>query len=117
VVVLGAGLIFWRRRWRRAGQRQAASTVPFYTRLLRLLEQLALRPRPAQTPEEFVVAATGTLAPRLGPVDLTDGLLRVVRAFYAVRFGGHDLDPAQMDQVTRDLDRLEEALASAKSKG
>src|SRR5262249_56374484 len=57
------------RRWRRTPRRRPAArggpVVPFYARLLAILERYCrLRPRPAQTPQEFAALVPQYLAGR-----------------------------------------------------
>jgi transglutaminase-like putative cysteine protease len=110
----GAGLALWRflRRLRRSRQATAdCGDAAIYPRLLRILARnVALRPRFAQTPREFGMAAQTFLQTRPAFAALAELPRRVVELFYRVRFGGHSLHEGERQQIETELDRFAEAL-------
>jgi hypothetical protein len=79
--------------------------IEFYERLERLLADLGLLRSWNQTPREFADQADARLAEVMsGEGDFVD---RVVAAYYRVRFGGHQLEPAEMVGVDACLTAIE----------
>lgn len=110
VALLAASLMFtWirRRKGRFLGR---LISVPFYLRLLRLLERLSLRPSAWQTPREFGATAGDALRAKEQTVHVAEVPAKVVVDFYHVRFGGRTLDASQNGAVQHALDRLEKSL-------
>jgi hypothetical protein len=98
-----------RRRARRRAAARAGPAVPFYARLLTLLERYCrLRPRPAQTPQEFAAAARQHLAG--AGCALADVPVRLAGLFYRVRYGDGPLTEAERREAEEQLDRFEALL-------
>lgn len=110
LIVVPSWLLLRRRRDRAPRSAPVLTRVSFYARLLELLARVPLRPGRAQTPEEFIAEASGVLHTRLAPLQLSETLQNLVRAFYEVRFGDRVLDRPQSDEIQHDLNRLERAL-------
>ncbi len=110
LILVPTWLLLRRLRARTTRSAPVLTRVSFYARLLELLARVPLRPRPAQTPEEFIAQASGVLHARLRPLQLNETLRNLVRTFYEVRFGDRVLDRPQSDEIQHDLNRLEQAL-------
>jgi transglutaminase-like putative cysteine protease len=115
ILIIAAVLLFvaWavlRHRRRQASARAQGTRVAFYARLLQLLERVSLRPGRGETAREFGHTAAEMLARRLPAHDLATLPSRIIEHFYAVRFGGRDLEPRDANEITRDLERLAQAL-------
>jgi hypothetical protein len=102
------------RRWLRGPEVDAASLpagVLFYRRLTQLLARCDLERTPAETQHEFAARARRFLAQQgqsVGPC--SDVPLQVVDAFYRVRFGHLELEPASLQQLDDRLDQLDACL-------
>ena len=85
--------------------------ILFYRRLTQLLAQLELERTPAETQGEFAVRAgkflTGQGLPAQSVAEVPQ---EVVDAFYRVRFGHLELDPASLEELDARLDALEASL-------
>ncbi len=122
VLVILAALVqmsIWMSRrlliWLRGPQEDEASLtagILFYRRLSQLLARLELDRTPAETQAEFAVRASRMLSNRdqSGP-SVVDVPQQVVEAFYRVRFGHLELDPASLRELDARLDALEASLA------
>jgi hypothetical protein len=111
--ILALALTLWVRRRLAAARRvaaQAALTVPFYRRWLRLMARLNLRPKLSQTPAEFSAVASSRLRRQPAIAALAHLPAVLVEIFYAIRYGGKTPDAAQVTALERDLDRLEQTL-------
>ncbi len=86
-----------RGRTRGQGTTPAHSAIVFYERMNQALATRGLQRAPAQTPLEFATA-TG----------VSEALL-VTHAYNRVRFGAHDLSPAETEHVEAWLQSLEES--------
>jgi len=86
----------------------------FYRRLAQLLGQWELERTPAETQGEFAVRAARFLAGH-GPATraVADVPQQVVDAFYRVRFGHLELEPASLEELHGRLDALEASLNHA----
>jgi hypothetical protein len=88
-----------------------STSVAFYHRFLRLLDESGLRRPESETPREFARRAVVHLS---GLLEGHDGLSRVpaqvVDAFYLVRFGHGELDPSALQDLEGRLDLLEAQL-------
>jgi hypothetical protein len=110
----------WRRlrRWLRGPDEDATSLtagILFYRRLAQLLSRMELDRTPAETQAEFAVRAARFLATRNQPGPSVAAVPQeVVDAFYRVRFGHLDLDPASLQQLDSRLDALEASLSQDK---
>lgn len=103
------------RWWRRsAGSRvrrgRHGRGVEFYDRLKTLLARHGMLRGASQTPREFALACGGQLAEspagrRVAPIPR-----RIVEAYYQARYGGRDLDNAELQTVEQALVALEQAL-------
>jgi hypothetical protein len=120
LLVCLAGLVV--RRWRRRGRFRprkgvsAGAAVPFYGRLLAILERRCrLHPQPAQTPREFAAAARSHLAACGGAV--ADVPVRVAALLYRVRYGREPLTEDERRAVEEQLDRLEAVLRDSGAAG
>ncbi len=119
-VLLAVGLALWHYRRSRTllsgvfglrGLRRPGPAVPFYRRLLALLERHArLRPGPGQTPREFGTTAGEVLRRRPATAGLADLPAVVVEAMYRVRFGGRSLNQEEERALEGRLDELARAL-------
>jgi hypothetical protein len=103
-------------RWLRGPTADATSLTAgslFYRRLAQLLAAYDLERNPAETQSEFARRAHKFLTgqgPLIQPV--ADVPQQVVDAFYRVRFGHLDLEPASLDELDARLDALETSLKS-----
>jgi hypothetical protein len=121
--VAGVLLVAWlavllvrrrRRRARRGEGVRPAPVVPFYARLLAILERYCrLRPQPAQTPQEFAAAARQ----HLGGCALAEVPVRVAALLYRVRYGDGPLTEAERRAVEEQLDQFEALLRDLGSAG
>jgi transglutaminase-like putative cysteine protease len=96
-------------RFRRGRSDRAASTVEFYQRWERLFQHWGLDRGECQTPREFACEAGGRLAEAAGQPQLRDAALRVIEAFYDIRFGGMTLDPRRTAEIEDALLRIQHA--------
>ncbi|HEX7446593.1 MAG TPA: transglutaminaseTgpA domain-containing protein [Pirellulales bacterium] len=100
-------------RWwgRRAGKRRTSSRrVEFFEQFEKLLARHGMRRQPHQTQREFALASGGQLAetPATRPVAALPR--RIAELYYHVRFGGRDLDNAELQAVQQALSTLADAL-------
>lgn len=99
------------RRWR--GSRAPAPTVPFYDRLLAILDRRCqLRPLPSQTAREFAEAARDRLSGHAAAAGLAELPGRVADLFYRVRYGRRPLRDEEQQELERQLAQLDAALVS-----
>jgi protein-glutamine gamma-glutamyltransferase len=112
ILAIGGALVFVSvaARRRRAATGSRTITVPFYARWLRIIARLDLRPRLAQTAAEFGKETATRLARQPEAANLAYLPARIVELFYAVRFGGRTLEPAQLALIEQELDKLAKAL-------
>ncbi len=93
-----------------------SSSVAFYHRFLRLLNESGLRRPDSETPREFARRAMVHLS---GLLDGQDGLAevssQVVDAFYLVRFGHRELDPSTLKRLENRLNDLELGLKTPRN--
>jgi protein-glutamine gamma-glutamyltransferase len=119
LLILGAMLLlrmrsrFWRGLRRLWGPRRSreAIRIAFYERFERLCSRLGLIRAGSQTQREFAHVAS----PRIRDATVSsDGLPelppRLVELFYRVRFGEETLPKPIIDELDRDLSRLEHAM-------
>jgi hypothetical protein len=110
-IALGRRLL----RWFRGPEETAASLtagILFYRRMAQLLSGLDLERAPSETQGEFAARASRVLSGRDRPgPSVADVPYRVVDAFYRVRFGHLDLEPASLQDLNAQLDALEASLA------
>lgn len=102
-------------RWLRGPAEDSASLtagILFYRRLTQLLAQLELERTPAETQGEFASRAARFLTGRV-PAEQSVAKVpqQVVEAFYRVRFGHLELEPASLEALDASLDALEASLA------
>ncbi|MGO9465406.1 MAG: DUF3488 and DUF4129 domain-containing transglutaminase family protein [Isosphaeraceae bacterium] len=101
-------------RWLRAPQLDPASMsagLLFYRRMARLLAEHELNRTPAETQREFAWRARTFLASRGSATEMLSGVPQhVVDAFYRVRFGHLEIEPADFVELNRQLDALESSL-------
>jgi len=96
---------------RRRGSRRIDSGTDFYHRLLGLLARSCrLAPKVGQTPKEFGQTAQVFLTQQDLGTDLADLPVRIIQLFYQVRYGRLPLNPAQCEEIDRQLDHLGAAL-------
>jgi transglutaminase-like putative cysteine protease len=89
--------------------------ILFYRRLTHLLSQLELERTPAETQGEFASRAARFLAGRGQPEQaVAEVPQQVVEAFYRVRFGHLELEPASLQELDARLDALEASLSRDK---
>ena len=103
--------------WLRGPEDDAMSLTAgslFYRRLALLLGELELERTPAETQGEFAVRAAKFLTGH-GPATraVADVPQQVVDAFYRVRFGHLELEPASLEELDGRLDALEASLNHA----
>jgi hypothetical protein len=101
-------------RWLRGPEVDSTSLTAgtlFYRRLTQLLSELELERTPAETQGEFAVRA-GKFLTGQGPETQSVAAVpqQVVDAFYRVRFGHLDLEPASLQELDGRLDALEASL-------
>ncbi len=105
-------------RWFRGPREDATSLtagILFYRRLTQLLSQLELERTPAETQGEFASRAARFLSGRGQPEQsVAEVPQEVVEAFYRVRFGHLDLEPASLQELDARLDALEASLSLGK---
>jgi transglutaminase-like putative cysteine protease len=115
---LSIGLGRWILRWFRGPGDESTSLtagILFYRRLTLLLSQLELERSPAETQGEFASRASRLLAGR-GQTEhsVAEVPQQVVEAFYRVRFGHLELEPASLDELDARLDALEASLSTGR---
>ncbi len=81
----------------------------FYRRWESVLGQCGLHRAPCQTPREFACEVGGRLAEAAEQPQLRDAALRVVDAFYEIRYGGATLDDRQTAAIEDALSRFQHA--------
>ncbi|MGP0065769.1 MAG: DUF3488 and DUF4129 domain-containing transglutaminase family protein [Isosphaeraceae bacterium] len=120
-LLLATGLVFalyqlgqWALRWVRGPAVDSTSLTAgtlFYRRLTQLLAQLELERTPFETQGEFALRAARFLAGQgHSPQSVVDVPAEVVDAFYRVRFGHLDLEPASLEELDARLDELEASM-------
>jgi hypothetical protein len=101
-------------RWIRGPVVDSASLtagILFYRRLTQLLAQLELERTPFETQGEFAVRAAKFLTGQgHSPQSVADVPGVVVDAFYRVRFGHLELEPASLEELDARLDALEASM-------
>ena len=104
-------LILWLSRWLRGPVVSSASLTAgtlFYRRLTELLARVELERTPFETQSEFAARAARFLT---GQGQTTQSVAEipseVVDAFYRVRFGQLELEPATLEELDTRLDELE----------
>ena len=102
--------------WLRGNRRDATSLtagVLSYRRLVQVLAIYDLKRNPAETQSEFARRAQKFLIGRGSTTQLVaDVPQRVVDAFYRVRFGHLELEPALLEELDLRIDALETSLKS-----
>ncbi len=111
-LVRGLGWL-WRRFAGVGGRRQAGArqgsmgrAIEFYHRFEQIFARSGMQRAAGQTPCEFAHAAGTRLATVSGRSELYTRAMQVVEAFYRVRFGRRELDPAAARTVERALEEL-----------
>jgi hypothetical protein len=99
-------LRWWRRRRARATATDRRPQVEFYRRFEALLARQGMVRRAGQTPYEFATAASVHMLALTGRPQWQSLPLRLVEAFYRVRFGRQPLDTAQAEAVEHALAEL-----------
>lgn len=98
-------------RWMRGPELDTTSRSPgllFYRRMAQLLAEYELNRTPAETQREFARRARTFLANRGPDTEALTGVpQQVVDAFYRVRFGHLELEPAHLAELNKQLDSLE----------
>jgi hypothetical protein len=103
-------------KWLRGPQSDATALpagILFYRRMVQLLARCELVRTPAETQREFALRARAFLA-RQAPTlqQVAEVPQEVVAAFYRVRFGHLELEPASLQELDDRLDELEVRLTS-----
>ncbi|KKK82811.1 hypothetical protein LCGC14_2799660, partial [marine sediment metagenome] len=98
----------WLVGWAISARKVDRVEVEFYRRLEGLLARRGLRRSAAQTQHEFAAQAGARIAQMADRPDLAPLPLKVVEAFYHVRFGQLPLDNAKAQAVEHALSELEE---------
>ena len=99
-----------RRRRSMHARRQRRTPVAFYQRLETTLAQLGLQREAAQTQRQFARRAAQHLASSPQHAPVADVPVRIVEAFYRVRFGDWKPDAHQEAEIRDQLQRLEQTL-------
>jgi hypothetical protein len=111
---LGIRLVRLVVRWLRGPQLDTASMsagLLLYRRMAQLLAEYELNRTPAETQREFARRARMFLASRGSATEmLSEVPQHAVDAFYRVRFGHLDLEPADLLELNTQLDALESSL-------
>lgn len=94
------------------GERDARTRVEFYRRLEALLARLGLTRSTSQTQREFAREAGTIIVDATGQQNLAELPVRIVEAFYRVRFGDTPLDNPQAEAVEQALRELRQAVGS-----
>lgn len=87
-----------------ADQKRLARQLGFYDELLRLLERRGITRKPHQTPLEFSNSISFL------PADAFDGVRRLTRIFYRVRYGDAELSPARRRWLQAVIARMARSL-------
>ena len=105
---------WWKKRQRRKLEPQlcSAMSIPFYSRLLKLLSRRGWKPLMGQTPAEFATQVRQVLQLRKQN-DLADIPQTMVPPYYAVRFGGVSLDQQTTSSLEQQLNLLQTGLKRA----
>jgi protein-glutamine gamma-glutamyltransferase len=102
-------------RWFRGAEDDATSLtagILFYRRMAQLLSRLELERTPSETQGEFAARASRVLAGRgQAEQSVAEVPHQVVEAFYRVRFGHLELEPASLQTLDSRLDALEASLS------
>jgi transglutaminase-like putative cysteine protease len=87
-------------------QRRKLTTVEFYQRFEKILQNIGLTRTPTETQREFAKRSTADLATINGSPG--EGLpIQIAEAFYRVRYGDVTLTPTEADEINTILSRLE----------
>jgi hypothetical protein len=101
-------------RWMRGPDLDTTSRsagLLFYRRMAQLLSEYELDRTPAETQREFARRARTFLTSRGSATQTVCGVPQeVVDAFYRVRFGHLELEPAHLAELNTQLDSLESSL-------
>ena len=103
-------LLVW---WRGPTDDSAGLTagILFYRRLAQLLADYDLERTPAETQNEFALRASRFLTGQPAQIQaVAEVPQKIVEAFYRVRFGHRDLDPATLKELEENLDLLQTRL-------
>ena len=101
-------------RARFGGPTPASARLALLDELLRVLRRYgSLSPGPGQTPLEFAVSASQMLGQNSAAREVAHVPERVIAAYYQMRYGGNDLDAAQLGEITHSIATLRECLRSA----
>jgi hypothetical protein len=111
---LTARLVRLIKRWIRGPEPNSMSLsagILFYRRMAQLLARHELVRNPAETQSEFAGRARTFLASHGNAAQTVSGVpQQVVDAFYRVRFGDLELEPASLAELDARLDALESSL-------
>lgn len=105
-------ILRWRRKVRERKYAQknfTVVTVPFYSRLLKILASKGWKPTPSQTPSEFTTAVQQQLQKDPQNAGIAEIPAALVPPYYAVRFGGTTLTQQQQSQVDQQLQTLQQS--------
>jgi transglutaminase-like putative cysteine protease len=118
LVAMAGHLVVWASKrllawWRGPIEDSAGLTagILFYRRLAQLLADFDLERTPAETQNEFALRASRFLSgqgTQTQPV--ADVPLKIVEAFYRVRFGHRELEPDTLQELENSLDALQTRL-------
>jgi hypothetical protein len=120
-VLVQAAVWLFRRlfHWVRGRDDDAAALsagAAHYRRLAQLLGEVGLERPPAETQDEFARRATLFLTARGSSTDgVADVPRLIVEAFYRVRFGHRELNPAFVQTLESRLDALESSLRASQA--
>ena len=106
-------LVRWRRKVRQrrySPQSIVAMSIPFYARLLQLLAKRGWKPQQSQTPAEFAVSVGEHLQKEKPGAQVSEIPAAIVPPYYAVRYGGQNLNQQEQTAVDRQLQALQVAL-------
>ncbi len=108
--------IIGRWRVRRSARRMGLAALPaadrlrmarqlgFYSQMMQMLERHQMKKTPAQTPQEFSESLS-----HLRP-EAFETVVRLTRIFYRIRYGRHEVGPAQHRHIRAALNRLSSVL-------
>lgn len=112
-VILTAALIWTMSRLRGFRQQHTRATrqiVAFYERFLKLMQCLGCSRQPHQTATEFARECQLGLQALLASAQLESLPATICESYHRVRFGGEHLSSETLEQLNRDLERLETLL-------
>ena len=102
-----------KRRIARRRTEYASEPARWFGQLLTALAARGFTPAPGETPREFADATAASLRDRAATAAAAGVPIEWAAAYYEVRFGGTDIDPAERARLAGRLTELKAALAAA----